>query len=102
MMLAQRFGSVAYLALAGQEHQHIAAQAACRQFVQRGAHRLRHILRLAFLADLQRTITCLDRIAAPGHFYYQRTEMLRKALCIQRRGVMISLRSGRRGNSCLR
>src|ERR1019366_5014171 len=43
--LLQGFRRVAYLALAGQEHQHIAAQAACRQFIQRRTHRLRHILR---------------------------------------------------------
>ncbi len=85
MMFAQRFRGVAYLALAGQEHQHIAAQAARREFIECAAHRLRHILRVALLVHLQRAIARFDRVTAPGHLDHRRAEMPGEALGVQRR-----------------
>ncbi len=86
VMAAQGFRRVAYLALTRQEHQHIAAQAARRQLIQRCAHRFRHILSFAFIADLQRAITGLDRITAPRHLHHHRAEMPGEPVCIQRGG----------------
>ena len=85
-MFTQHFRRVAYLALARQEHQHIAAQAACRQFIQRTTDGLRNILRFAFFGNLQGTIARLDRITAPRHLDHLRAKMFGESIRIQRGG----------------
>ncbi len=85
LVLAQRLGGFAYLALAGQEHQHVAFQAADGELVQCAADGLRHILCVAFLVLLRRTVAHLDRIGAAGDLQHGRIgKMLGEALRIQR------------------
>jgi len=98
LRLAQHFGGIADLALAGQEHQHIAwalALAALegRQFVQRGQNRLIdgqvlfNAVAVFVLLAGQRAIPDVHGEGTPGHFDHRRiVEMLGKALQVDGRG----------------
>ena len=66
MVLAQRFGGFTDFALAGQEHENIAACRDPRQLAHRVDDRLLDILVFLFLAlAAERTVTHFDRIQAP-------------------------------------
>ncbi|CAN0640457.1 hypothetical protein BCEP27_10080 [Burkholderia cepacia] len=108
MMLAQRLGRLADLALAGQEHQHVAGAFAA-QFVDRVDDRV-HQVALRFARGLHaiaaarafgifhrrailghRPVAHLDRIQPPAHLDHGRgtlvgAEMAREAIGVDRRG----------------
>ena len=88
MVLTQRLGGLADLALAGQEDQHIPG-AFAGEFVHRIDNRLVEIALLVFLVALDRAITHLDRIQPAADFDDGRrplrpSKVLGKALRIDR------------------
>ena len=91
---AQDVGGVADLALAGQEHEHVA-----RAFAQQLVDRVGDRVLLVAVRVLDRPVAQLDRIRAPGHLDHRRVEKWR----LKRSGsivaeVMITFRSRRRGS----
>ena len=80
-------GSLADLALAGQEDEHVAAGALARELVHRVEHRLLHVLVfLVLVRGFERAVAHFDRIGAARHFDHRRAvEMLREALGLDRR-----------------
>ena len=91
MVLAQCLGRVADLALAGQEHQHVAphgtSRAVAREFVDSIEDRLRRIFiaRIVLVGFDRRPVARLDRIQAAGHLDHRRVvEERREALRVDR------------------
>ena len=78
---AQRVGGVADLALAGQEHQHVAGAFAAKLVDRVGERRLLLVARGVFGVAADRTIAQLDRIQAARHFDHRcAIEVAREAL----------------------
>ena len=88
-MLAQHLGRLADLALARQEHQHIAAHRQARDFVDCVGDHLGQVdLLLVLVLRLDGAVAHLHRVEAPGHLDHRRVaEVLGEALRIDgRRG----------------
>ena len=64
LVLAQRFGGIAYLAFAGQEYQHVAFEAPDGEFIQCAAYCLWHVLHIAIFVLLRRTVAYFNWIGA--------------------------------------
>ena len=88
MVLAQRLGGLADLALARQEDEHVAGGPSRASSSTASSDRFFHVLVfLVFVGGFERAVADLDRIGAAGDFDHGRTvEMLREALGLDRRG----------------
>jgi hypothetical protein len=82
VVLAQRFGGLADLALAGQEDEDVAAGLLARELVDGIEDRVLHVLVfLVLVGRFQRVVAKLDRIHPPRHFDHRGTaKVSRKAL----------------------
>jgi hypothetical protein len=107
MVLAQRLGRLADLALAGQEHQHVAAAGAGTLVDRIDDRRPSASRSSASSSSCDRPVADLDRIGAAGDVDDRRRhavapKCLREALGIDRRRGDDQLQVRRRGSSCLR